>query len=150
MKPIQLSADLTLIRYACPDDINLIRNAWYRGVRETKPNILIPSNLFHQHQSILMTRRLADSAVLVLSHPDDPSQIYGFIIYQVERGILIVHWAWTRHIWRRSGVMTRLLCCASSSWRSNPIILTSPAKQLDRLLGRFKNLTFDPNLGIHD
>lgn len=132
-----------VVRFATPDDMGLIHSSWYKAVRETEPNNLIPVERFKPHMNRTIQSALKTGSVLVMCHPDEPSEILGWVAYEWVAGVLLVHWIYVRRIWRGIGLAGWMMNQIDEQWRSVPIIATQPGP-IASLHKAFNKIVYDP------
>lgn len=162
-----------ILRFAKPEDLPLIFSSWLKSHRDIffkehetgtdsqkDSELLFRKTRFINHDDTkFMTREryfssykrhinklVENSMVLLACDPDTPSQIYGYIVYQKLGDFPIVHYAYTKHIYRKLGLMRRLLVEINPNVKTNPTIVTF-YNALVRDLRTKYNLVFDPYVG---
>lgn len=101
-----LVAPASTIRPVEPDEFAYVISTWHKAHRRASD---LPWCEYKPMQRRTIIRCLARSSVYVLSPPDDPSRILGWICAQHDPGELVVHYVYVRPEERRKGHMTALL-----------------------------------------
>lgn len=135
-----------LIRHPTPDDQGFICDAWFKAARSaSKASESIPLELYQPRQLAHMERALANARALVMCHPEDPTELIGFIVYHCLGPSLVIHWIYVRHMFRRQGLARELTRSVHPGARQ--LVFTQFARALPALLERgFAGLPclFDP------
>ena len=116
--------DLNLIqlRAHTDSDIPYIMNSWLEDylsshfIKDKKYNIskasyvaMMPRELYYKEQRQRIENALAKSSILVACNAEDENQIFGYIVYRYYGDIGIISWAYIRPVYRRFGIMKKLL-----------------------------------------
>lgn len=135
------------LRHIRREDEKLIYSSWLKGSYEFSPNNFIPRELFLEHQSRLIQHCLNTFSTLILCHPDDPDEIFGYICYSLVGKLLIVHWLYLKNMWRKintgESMVPYLLDELHPTWRDEPIIVTQFSKHFKKHKDKY-NLVFNP------
>lgn len=110
-----------IIRDATSDDLPLIVSNWRKGAYNAVPNRLIPWPVYFQQASQRIKRALETASVKAAVHPADPSEAYGFLVYQPKSDGLVIDWLYVKSIWRGRGIAAALLDETRYPWRTSPI-----------------------------
>lgn len=90
-----------------------------------------------------VTRALARSQVVVACNPEEPGQIFGWICFERSGLGTVIHYVYTKHVFRRMGVATALFSAANPS--GGPVTVTSTGRLFEDLRAKY-SLTYDPTL----
>jgi GNAT superfamily N-acetyltransferase len=88
-----------VVRLGVEEDRPLICDSWRRGAREGLGRLgdFVPASVFARRQHEHIARCLATGTTLVAAHPDDASEVIGYLVHGgADGGALVVHWAWVR------------------------------------------------------
>ena len=96
------------IRPMRESDLGFVTDAWLRSYREG--NFGVPHDEFFETQRRVIKALFRQSKVALAVDPSDADQIFGFIVWQPRsEGKCLLHWAFTKHAFRRFGVFRHLL-----------------------------------------
>ena len=138
----KLDAIPVTIRVGLDEDRNFIGDSWTRTLLR----------MGHNMEAIdFFPRKLADiaahierAAVLVAHLEGEPSEIVSYLVYLRRRGVLVVHFAYTKDLGRRQGIVRELLRMANPE--ELPIAFTQPAKNDNVMRHWTRKAIFDPDL----
>ena len=134
-----------VVRHLAEADRPFIFSSWTRGAYEIARTQLIPRERFIPHQLEHVDRCLARASTLVAVHPDDPNAVIGYLCHELVKGALVVHWAYTKRLFRRRGIGRLLLETAQPGAAGRPVLFTQASKHVEWLRGRLV-LAHDPYL----
>jgi len=97
-----------LIRSGAPSDAPFIFSTWLRGYRRSSFARPIPSSVYFSihHQVIERIFARPSVQVHVACDPTDSDQIFGYI---VSEGTQVIHWVYTKMMYRGRGLARALL-----------------------------------------
>lgn len=96
------------VRYANELDIDFITSSWLKSFRDGYFNATVGNDVyFNQHHKIL-ERLIPQSVVLVACNANQPSQIFGWMCFQVVDRHLVLHYVYVKDFFRKMGVARRL------------------------------------------
>jgi GNAT superfamily N-acetyltransferase len=98
-----------VVRAAEPGDEPLIASVWGTTARRLEPTCWVPREIYWEGHNATVGRRMAAGRTLVACHADDPGLVVAFLVFETRGDSLIVHWAYTAPIFRRMGVMKRIV-----------------------------------------
>jgi hypothetical protein len=114
-----------VLRSATPGDEPLIYSAWIKGAYEAWPARLVRREVFFEQQKEHIRRCLDRSYTVVMCHPDDPRELFGFVCHsgavspRYDREGIAVHWFYVRNMFRRCGIarsVARRLNITHAGW----------------------------------
>lgn len=95
--------------------VNFLTSAWVLGAEEYR-DPTNPKRLYDESQHKLVKRviQAPDTLALLARDSEAPSLFYGFVVYEWDHTdprdpLLTVHYAYTKHSFRRRGMATELL-----------------------------------------
>jgi len=97
------------IRPVAPTDYGYILQTYTKSLHQTHPLNFIPNQIFFPFYTEIINKLLTSSTTLVACIDDDPDQIVGYMIGHHHNTSVVIHWATTKGIFRRLGVMKALL-----------------------------------------
>ncbi len=96
------------IRYAHDMDVDFITSSWLKSFRDGYFNATVPNRVyFTQHHKIL-ENLLPTATVLVACNAEKPDQILGWMCYQVDGKVCILHYIYVKDLMRGHGIAQRL------------------------------------------
>lgn len=96
------------IRSATESDVAFVFNSWLKSYRNSNSCKSISNPVYFDFQHKVIEKLLARCVVLVVCEATDPSQIYGYIVYESVEGIPILHYAYVKHAFRGMGICSML------------------------------------------
>lgn len=94
------------IRNRRDDDEDFIYSSWINTLQKTHPFNLVDKNWFYSAQHGVIDKLLKASDVLVACQPGVEDQVYGYLVVGQGR---CLHWLYTKHMFRKEHVATRLM-----------------------------------------
>lgn len=98
------------VRPATDQDISFIFNSWLKSFRDS--GVLsrsVPNTIYFQNHHKILQKILKRSQANIACNPQDPSQIYGYIVGEYIEGIFILHYVYVKHSFRKMGIGKELL-----------------------------------------
>lgn len=96
-----------LIREPTPFDKDYLYSTWSISQFFNKPFKSLDYNWYMEAASALISRLLIRSHMLVAANPNNPEQIFGYVVFEPKRRVL--HFCYTKSSFRRANVATRLM-----------------------------------------
>jgi GNAT superfamily N-acetyltransferase len=149
-----LSKNLPIaVREVNADDINFILSSWTKSYRHSYFAQKIPNGIYFDEHKKVIAKSLLSSKVFVACLEEEPDQILGYICFDSNkyRGILVVHYLFVKHLYRRFGVGKKLIAAAKEDARHKtdlPIIVTHTTSAFKRLEG--DGFVYNPYLMLGD
>lgn len=132
------------IRPANADDYGYILKTWSVDFHKNYPTVHIPNSIYFPHQAKKIESIMKKYGALVACIDDEPNTIVGYLVSQpVNDGNVVIHWAQTKGIFRRMGVLTTLL--KSIGAQDKNIICTHTFNLFKELKDKY-HLIYDPTL----
>lgn len=99
------------IRAATEADVPFIFNSWLKSYRNSLKTV---SNAvyFNGHHKVIEAL-LATSTVSVACDTSDNTQLFGYLVHEEVDGVVIVHYAYVKHPFRKLGILKQLLGSAN-------------------------------------
>ncbi len=130
---------LFVVRDAVPADINFVVNSWITSFSAfSKSDGHVVRYTRHPQLVLGLVQRCP---VTVACDPDDPDQAYGWLCHELVDGELTVHFAFTKHQFRRLGVADALLRHVNPA--GDPFVATHAGFAFDAVRARYR-ITLDP------
>lgn len=104
-----MAFDLAISRVAIESDIPFIYDAWMKTMKGSFPYKSMPSHLFNKEFKKHITKIIDSSEAFVLCNETDPHQLYSFVVGSRLFDIPVIHFAYTKSIFWKMGLMKKLL-----------------------------------------
>lgn len=139
-----------MLRDTKPEDASFIYSTWLRCYQDTSSWArLMPSRIFFDNHKKVIQRILGDSHVLVAANPEDPDQVFGYIVFQASGGgVAVLHWVYVKETFRQLGIARDLFQVAkriADHDESLPVAATHSNVRWELLAPKW-NLVFNPYL----
>lgn len=141
-------SELFTLRALAADDLPFVFNSWLKSFRDAPAVQSIPNSIYFagQHDRIDRILKSAGLAAAVACNPEDPTQIYGYIVAENATVGSVVHWVYVKHPFRGHGVARGLFAAVVGAGTGPvPFYYTHRVKASDRLV-RERAATFNPYL----
>lgn len=90
------------------NDLDFIYSTWVRSLGNQRPfRVNIDKNFFNAACHSLITKILTNANVLLACDPNDPEQLFGYIVFLKDPKVLF--WVYTKFDFRKANVGTRLM-----------------------------------------
>lgn len=133
--------DLGQLRPAQADDIAYLYNSYLTSLRRNSVLRHVPQLIYFPHQTQVMRFLLQSSRCLVLAHADDQTQIMAYILYEIQSSTLVVHFIYTRELFRELGIASNII---NHLIKSNNIDLLYYTHQTNAVPDIFDKLSIRP------
>lgn len=100
---------LSVTRVALEKDIPFIYDAWMKTMKGAFPFKAMPSQTFNKEFKSYIKKTIDKSEVFVLCNKDDQEQLYSFVVGSRLGNIPIIHFAYTKSIFWKMGLMRKLI-----------------------------------------
>lgn len=97
--------DLYQLRSQTEGDINFISHSWYKALEKTNT---LDFDVFKSLQNNLIKNILKRSNSLIVCNPEDTTQIFGYLVKEKYKNLLIIHFAYVKTIYRNCGIAQKL------------------------------------------
>jgi hypothetical protein len=100
-----------IVRQATPDDVSFVFSSWLKSFRDAATVKGVPSGLYYpaQHAVIEGILQRQCCTALVACDPQDPSQIYGYVVAEYVGEGLVIHFTYTKFNMRNLGIAKALV-----------------------------------------
>ena len=136
------------IREAYPSETNFIYNSWIKSGHRSRVYEMVAKEIYTLNQHDIITHVLARANVIVAQEHNKPENIYGYLVYQHVDGVLVVHYAYTKQIFRRLGILNSLLAATGFDKKASLGFYTHSTKAAHDMEARL-NLIYNPYLLIN-
>lgn len=132
------------IREATADDRGFVIQAWIRGYQRSKEVGDLRGSEYSPLQRAFMNRMLARGRTLLAVNADDPTQFYGFIVFETEPkvDIAVIHWVYVKDTFRSRppdfnvGIGRRLIVAAVGGYETVYYTARAPRRADEEKLRR--------------
>lgn len=128
MSKPQLGTDYFYRTIQSEKDKSFIYDAWMKGYANSETNPFKfnqkPHFLYWKYQKQLI-KDLIGTCNVVMICGEEQSDLYGFIVYEIEHPYLIVHWIYIKKDFRHFGLATELLKMARHNSDPNEKIIAT-------------------------
>lgn len=118
------------IRPMRASDLPWVTDTWLNSFREA--NYGVPHDEFFDTQRKVIKHLFGRSRIAIACDPDDSDQVFGYVVWEPRAaGKPLLHWAYTKHAFRRFGIFRRLLMLVDPDQRG--VLLTHRSIHADAL-----------------
>lgn len=129
-------------RRARLEDGNFVFSSWLKSYRGSDFAKHMTNDVYYGHHKSIVAALIAKSIILVACNPEDENQVFGYIVFEHERGCL-VHWLYVKYTYRKLGVANALIGQLPNG--SGGITLTHIGRSFQELKAKY-NLEYNPYL----
>lgn len=97
------------IRPAEVSDVGFIMSSWVESFKESMPMCIVPSKIYFTKQKELVRRIITKADCLVACNEDDYEQLFGFCCYERIMDCNLIHYVYTKGLYRNMGVCEALM-----------------------------------------
>jgi hypothetical protein len=97
------------LRHTHAGDIAFIFNSWLESYRGSLHMKNISNTVYYAGHHNLIERIMKRSEAVIACNPEDQTQIYGYIVYEIITGVLVLHYVYVKQPYRKLGIMKQLL-----------------------------------------
>jgi hypothetical protein len=98
-----------ILRNIQPTDYGFILATYTKDLHRTFPFNHISNNLFFDRYTILLDKLITNSTVIVAHLDEEPDSLAAYLIAENTENSLIIHWAHTKGIFKRLGILKMML-----------------------------------------
>ena len=134
------------IRKATEADVPFIFSSWLKSVRNSGYSYGVPNAVFFSEHHKVIERLLKTCDVYVACSETDVADIYGYICAEKVDGLLVIHFVYVKHTYRRLGIGAMLL----NTLEHNPTsaALYTHMTKTGKLLEAKYNLVYSPYIAL--
>ena len=104
-----MNTDEILLRAPTNQDGSFIIDSWVREAREHYPANLVDKSLFYNEEKEIVKVLISKSLILIACNPEDPEQIYGYMVFEKVADIPIIHFLYVKLLFRENGIARHLI-----------------------------------------
>ncbi len=142
-----------LMRPASKADVSFIYNSWLKSFYDNSSWAKqIPPKIFFDNHKKVITHIMNSSGMVIAANPDEPSQIFGYGIFQQTSGdIAVIHYLYVKQPYRKLGIGTALFDNIKHQCRHDPVfpcLGTHSTRVFEDVLARKWNVVFNPYVSM--
>lgn len=136
------------IRAATEADVPFIFNSWLKSYQGsvTARSIAAPVYFDFQHKAI--EALLQKCNVLVACEQADPTQLYGYLVYERIDEVPVLHYAYVKHAFRQMGILGLILAYGALSPREQAFYTHETPTCLKIIRSKSLPLVYNPYLAF--
>lgn len=97
------------VREATADDFALIVDAWLTSCRNLEPWRWVDGKTYFDRHRVLVNTLIQHDKGLVACDPDEPSVVYGFVVYELTERIAVIDYVYVKKDFRGFGIAKELI-----------------------------------------
>ena len=133
-------------RLACPEDESFIFNSWLKSYRDSDSVKHITNTVYFKRHHEKIEKLLKTSSVVCAVNPDDPRQIFGYVVFQIIDEVVCVHYIYVKQPYRGLGIARSIMRAIKPDLGQSAFVFTHLTKTGKSLYSKFMGL-YDPYLG---
>jgi hypothetical protein len=135
------------IRDAEENDVNFIFNSWLNSFRNGYLPHQVDNTIYFAEQHKIIERLLRSAHVKIAINELEPDNILGYICYETIENIFTLHYAYTKHTFRKMGVFSQLVSSVREN-NENRAMCSHNNFQFSKLINKL-NMVYHPYLIIN-
>jgi len=132
------------LRPMIEDDLPFLFNSWLKSYRFSHFGEKITTTIYFEDHHKVIDNILKNNKVVMACNPEDPSQLYGYIVAGREDDILVLHFIYVKHTFRNMGIGKTLLDAVGHS-SDVASVYTHHTRMADKLSAKY-NFVYHPYL----
>ena len=132
------------LRTLTEEDSPFIFNSWLKSYRFSHFGEKITNTIYFEDHHKIIDNILKKNQVIIACNPEDPSQLYGYIVAGREDSILVLHFVYVKHTFRNMGIGKTLLDAGGHS-SDVASVYTHHTRMADKLSSKY-NFVYHPYL----
>ena len=133
------------IRPGTADDASFIFSSWLKSYRQSYFARTISNTIYFDQHHAVLRRLIKRCSTDIACNPEDPSQIYGYIVHESVTGIPVVHYVYVKQTFRNMGIGKALLEKAKTFEEAG--VYTHHTKMAEKLAAKH-SVTHHPYLAL--
>lgn len=125
-----MDKQLISLREGEADDAPFILNSWLKSYRVSNFARTITNTVYFEGHHTVIRNILKKATVLVACNQQNPSQIYGYLVYEKVDNVPVIHYCYVKHTFRGLGIGKKLLLSAKTL--EEPGVFTHHTKSAER------------------
>jgi len=131
-----------VIRKATEHDVPFIFNSWLKSFRDSSLVAAVSNTVYFSNQHKLIQKLVKTSEVLISCNPDDPDQLYGYIVCERIDNVFVIHYVYIKTSFRGLGLAKALL--AATDYNGKELAAHSHSTKAAQFIGRRYNFIYHP------
>lgn len=140
-----MSEQVIRIRSLQYGDRNFILNSWLKSYRNSPATDRMENAAYYYEQSRVINDFLDHCPVIIACDPKDPSNIFGYLVYQFIDGYFVLHYIYVKHAFRSKGVGKYLVERAGFKVGEDTAFYTHHTKAANKMAYKFR-FVYNPYL----
>ena len=132
------------LRPSVEEDLPFIYNSWLKSYRFSHFGEKITNTIYFTDHHKVLENLIKQSKVIVACNPEDPSQVYGYIVGGAREGVFLLHFLYVKHTFRNMGIGKTLLDAMGHD-SSSAAVYTHHTRMADKLASKH-NFVYHPYL----
>jgi ribosomal protein S18 acetylase RimI-like enzyme len=132
------------LRPSVEEDLPFIYNSWLKSYRFSHFGEKITNTIYFTDHHKVLENLIKHSKVIVACNPEDPSQVYGYIVGGAREGVFLLHFLYVKHTFRNMGIGKTLLDAMGHD-SSSAAVYTHHTRMADKLASKH-NFVYHPYL----
>lgn len=132
-----------VIRPAEEGDLNFIRSSWLRTYATSNFRRYMTREVYYTGHGELVDDILQRCNALIAANPEDPSQIYAYIVFELYGDVLVLHFVYVKDVYRKLGFCGKLISLLQSGAKSR-VTISSHANECFRFIDKKYNVLYNP------
>lgn len=145
-KSEQFLKSQVLTRTANEQDVNFIFNSWLKSYQSSVSAKLLSPTIYFQFHHKVIEQLLQRCAVVVACQQQDPTQVYGYLVYEVVDDVPVIHYAYVKHAFRQMGIYSLLLAATTLSSRNQAFYTHETHTALKLIRAKSLPMVYNPYL----
>jgi len=126
------------LRPPSPSDKEFILSSWLKSFRNSDLSNFIPNDLYYTYHGNIVKSCLLRSLATVACNPEDEDQVYGYLVYELLGDIFIIHYVYTKNIFRDCGIAKHMLKSVYPQFGQAESFITHIDQTTPRIVNNFK------------
>lgn len=132
-----------LLRAPKAEDINFIYSSWLKSYRNSEDASRMSNEVYYGHHKKVIEQLLQTSNAVIACNPADPDQVYGYTIFQVVNGVMVIHYTYTKFTFRKLGIAKEMIHANFPTLGTEPIVVTHANRVFDNVKEKYL-LVYNP------
>ena len=125
-----------IVEPAAPHDVAFVCDSWLRSFRRSPSTAGMSVSVYWDRFAPQVRELVASGSVLVARPEDWDRGIIGWVSYEKAPHTFVLHYVYVKNVYRRMGVMAKLLSAAGDSDHQHRVITRLRPPYSDILLAR--------------
>lgn len=127
------------LREGTAEDHNFIYSSWLKSHREAEANRHLPNEVYYGNHKKVVQRILPASKIIVACDAASPEHIFGYAVYDIVGGVVILHYIYVKSPYRMMGIANKMMKeLKTDAVEDAPVIATHVTRMFDILKPKWK------------